>query len=231
MAMTLALVASLAVAAPPNTAEQAMERMRVGDALLHLDDMKGACEAYRETIELLPTWWMPHLALVRCGRFVGLPIEELVEHARFAARARPRIPVTHMHLGLVLEESGDEDGAIRAYEAALRAHEGMFDARYRLGILLAKAGKPKRARRHLERVLEARPDHVVARRHLASMYERLGMVRKAEAAWVNLAQRSRNPALALSRLVRFYQRHGMKAAARQARARYSARFPSAPPKK
>ncbi|MFT5430955.1 MAG: tetratricopeptide (TPR) repeat protein, partial [Myxococcota bacterium] len=217
-----------AFAAPPSVrvarqdrARLAAEKMRVGDARLRLDDLRGACKAYRETIKLLPTWWMPRLALVRCGRFIGVPSRELIEHARFAVKARPQIPITHLQLGLVLEESGQLKEAIVAYRAALRTHTDLFEARYRLGVLLAELGEHRSARRHLEQVLEARPGYVVARFHLGPLLETLGDLPAAETSYRELVNVSRNRALALSRLARFYQRHKMDREAAQTRREYN----------
>ncbi len=234
MAITALVVTALMATPPPappdpvqrvrNSADVAAKRMRLGDALLRLGDLRGACDAYKETIDLLPTWWMPRLAIVRCGRFVGVPLKELIAHARFAVRARPQIPITHAQLGLVLEEAGATQEAVRAFETALRLNARDFQVRYRLGMLLARLKRPKAARRHLEMVLEQRSGHIVARTHLARIYEQLRMTRKAAAQYVHLAETSRFKALALSRLIRFYQRHGMRALARAARARYSAAF-------
>ncbi len=228
----MALILSILLAAPPNPevakhrdrAERAMQRMREGDALLEKQDMKGACEAYVDTVELLPTWWMPHLAIVRCGRFTDMSLETLLEHARFAVKARPQLPITHAQLGLVLEEANDPGGASRAYEAALRLDPHRLEVRYRLGLLLARAGQPKRARRHLEKIVEHRPEQVVAWSHLASIYVALGAKRDAERALLVLAERSRFPGLALSRLIRFYAKHGMKKKAARARREYHRRY-------
>lgn len=231
MALIIALALLAQPAAPPDPVEvhrnnvtRAMERMREGDTLLRQDDLKGACDAYQDTVKLLPTWWMPHLALVRCGRFVGMPLETLKEHAEFAARARPRLPITHYLLGLVLEEAGDEDQAVAAYETALRHNARRFEVRYRLGVLLARRGEHQRARAQLEYVLDVRPNHIVALSHLAGTYETLGLLAQAESALGRLTQRSRFPALALSRLVRFFTKHGMTKKAERAKKAWQSRF-------
>ena len=207
----------------------AKHQMLEGDKRLAADDPRAACRAYEAAIEVLPTWWMPRLAFVNCGRYVGAPTAVLLEHARFAVRARPGLALAHARLGFVLEDAGKIAEARRAYESALRVRAGMFDVRYRLGVMLARQGKSRAARRHLEQVLKSRPDHVVALRYLAGMYEKLGRLAQAEAAYRELEVRSRYPALALARLIRFYQRHRMKAQAAEARDRYLARFtPPAP---
>lgn len=198
--------------------------MREGDALLRAGDLRGACASYQATIELLPTWWMPHLALVRCGRFVGLPLPGLLEHAQFAARARPRIPITHAELGMVLEELGRDSEALTAYRDALTYHPDLVDVQFRLGALLLRLERPREALAHLTAVVMHRPTHVVARRHLARTYEQLGNVEEAEKGYVDLVTRSRFRALALSRLIRFYERHRMVDKAAQARGWYAERY-------
>lgn len=207
-----------------NRADRAARTMRVGDAKLRLGDLRGACGDYAKAIEILPSWWMPRLAIVRCGRFTGLPLKTLTTHAEFAVRARPEIPITHVQYGLVLEEAGDLDAAIAAYQAALRRHSALPEARYRLGMLLSRRRRYKAATRHLEHAVAMRPLMVQARAKLAHLYEKVGRIADAESGLVELLTRSRNPRLAFSRLIRFYRRQGMAKRERTARQRYRKRF-------
>lgn len=229
--MALTLLAALVlvqpvdpVAAVASRAARAAKQMRVGDQLLDLGDLKGACDAYRQTTEILSSWWMPRLALVRCGRFTGVPIDELIQHARFAVRARPKIPITHSQLGLVLEEAGRTAEAMAAYRAALNVDERMVDVRYRLGMLLAADGKNREAAANLLAVVRRQPHHVVAWRKLARIHEVLGQHQEAERALERLVVESRYPSAAIARLIRFYGRRHMPQKARRARQVYRDRF-------
>ena len=229
--MALTLLAALVLAQPADPvaevatrAARAAKQMRLGDQLLELGDLKGACEAYRQTTDILSSWWMPRLALVRCGRFTGVPIDELIEHARFAVRARPRIPITHSQLGLVLEEAGRTAEATAAYRAALNVDERMYDVRYRLGMLLAADGKNREAVANLLAVVRRQPHHVVAWRKLARLHETLGQHEHAERALQRLVVESRYPSEAIARLIRFYGRRRMPQKARRARQVYRDRF-------
>lgn len=222
------LVSSLAAAQTPpdpvaearDTASRAAEKMRLGEALLRLDDVRGACDAFSDAVVLLPTWWMPRLAAARCGRVTGMPLGKILENAEVAVRSRPQIPATHLAWALALEEAGRDSEAIAAYEATLRVHADLLEARFRLGVLLARANDSRAARRHLEEVLGVRPDYIVARVHLTRVYEGLGLLDEAEDGMRDMVAKSRYPAQAMANLVRFYERHGMSAKAREAKARY-----------
>jgi tetratricopeptide (TPR) repeat protein len=205
-------------------AQSAARNVRLGDTLFRKDDVKKACRAYAAALDARPSWWIARLAVVRCGRYVGIPIETLIEHARFAVRARPQIPATHLQYGLVLEEAGRFEPAIAAYEQALRSHVHLATARFRLGVLQARAGRLQSARQNLEEVLNLRPDYMVARVHLTDVYEKLGLIREAESRLEELVELSRYPARALSRLIRFYTRHKMYRQAKKAKRQYQRRF-------
>ena len=205
-------------------ARLAAEKVREGDVFFRDDNLRGACNSYQAAIKILPSWWMPRLAVVRCGRFVGIPIRQLVAHAEFAVKARPQIPVTHLNLGLVLEEAGEDARAIKAYRDALRRHKNLTKARFRLGVLVARAGNLVEARRHLEIVLTKSPSYMVARSHLTRVYEKLGELKRAESGYQLMVKRSRYPARALSALIRFYERTGQKKRARNARRVYRVRY-------
>ncbi|MBT9554806.1 MAG: tetratricopeptide repeat protein [Myxococcales bacterium] len=208
------------VIAVKDRAERALERMQHGDALLKLEDLHGACKAYRESIEVLQSWWVPRLALVRCGRFTGADTGELLEHATFAVKARPEIPMTHLQYALVLDDAGRRADAITEYHEALRLNPQFFEAHYRLGVLYSRDGKAGLARRHLEAVLDAQPGHVVARGLLAELCETEGDIASARRHLEALAETSRYPMQALARLIAFLERNGLKKDAAPLRVRY-----------
>lgn len=221
----LLVIAHAAWAEPPEdaiarNAAAAAERMRYGDALFRLEDLRGACAAYRETITLLPSWWMPRLALVRCGRLLGSPIEELLEHAEFAVKARPELPLTHLQYALVLEEAGRDRDATVEYIKALSEHPRLFEAHYRLGVVYERQGDIAGARRHFETALELQSGHVVARTRLADLCERDGDLEAARVHLEALVNRSRFRMQALARLIQFLERHGMNDLAATRRAEY-----------
>jgi len=208
------------VIAVKDRAERALERMQHGDALLKLEDLHGACKAYRECIEILQSWWVPRLALVSCGRFTGADSGELLEHATFAVKARPEIPMTHLQYALVLDDVGRHADAITEYQEALRLNPQFFEAHYRLGVLYSRDGKATLARRHLEAVLDAQPAHVVARGLLAELVEAEGDISAARRHLEALAESSRFPMQALARLIAFLERNGLKKDAAPLRVRY-----------
>ncbi len=75
--------------------------------------------------------------------------------------------------GRALEDRGDLDGAISAYELAARLKPDLLDAHYRLGGALLKRGNFDRAATAIQRVLKLRSGYAEA--HLA-----LGKIRQAQ---------------------------------------------------
>lgn len=224
--LIVAIGAGPASAKPParNAAERALTTKNAGDKKLAEGDLRGACQSYQHAAKILPAWWIPHIAIAQCGRFAGLTVGEVLAHAERAVKARPGLTVTQYQYGFALEEAGQVDKAIKAYEKALAVYANHHDARYRLGVLLARRGRYKDARRHLEELLKSRNWYIVARVELTRLYEKLKLYDLAESGHRDLIMRSRNPAQALSRLVRFYERIGWKAKAKAARQQYYARF-------
>ena len=200
--------------------------MRSGDQLLRSDQVRAACNAYQKAHAALPTWWMPRLAIVRCGRITGVPNPRLLEHAEFAVKARPQIAITHTEYGAVLEEAGRKADATKAYQAALRIDVRRLDARIRLGILLSELGRHKAAKRHLETIVRFRPREMRVLLALAQSYEGLGELKKSERTYQTIAQKTQYPAQGLARLIKFYDRHGMNKKSAKAKKRFSTRFPS-----
>jgi len=227
------LLVNHAMAEPPksdpvrmvrNQATQATQWMHIGDRALRKNDIYKACEAYQKAHKALPSWWMPHLAIVRCGRITGVPIETLLAHATHAREARPQIALPHLEYGAVMEELGRTQDAARAYEAALRINVNRHDARQRLGMLLASLGKLKAARRHLENVQRHGFNTIRGQLTLAQVYEKLRLLPEAEAALKNVVKRSRYPSQAMARLIRFYDREHLVEKADAARKRFQIRF-------
>ena len=207
-----------------NRAREAAEQMREGDALLKAGDIAGACSAYAATLERLPSWWLPHLALVRCGRLLGRPASSLLHHARFAAEARPRIPATHLQLGLTLEELGQRDAAMAAYEAALKLRQDFFQARYRLGLLHREKGNSVDAIRHLNEVIKMYPGHMVALSLLAELHETKGHIDASLNTLKRMLLYSHHPRTVLSRIGRLLSHAGRSKELRDLKAEWRARF-------
>ncbi len=227
------LLVSHAQAKPPkddpvrivrNHASRASLWMRKGDRALRKNDIRKACEAYQSAHKALPSWWMPHLAIVRCGRITGISLATLLTHALYARKARPQIALTHLEYGAVLEELGRNQEAARSYEAALRIDVNRHHARQRLGMLLASLGNLKAARRHLENVRRHGFDTIRGQLSLAQIYEKLRMLPKAEAALQDVVKRSRYPSQAMARLIRFYDRQHMEEKGDEAKRRFQNRF-------
>lgn len=207
-----------------NRAREASKSMRAGDVKLEAGDVAGACQDYTRTLELLPSWWLPHLALVRCGRLLGYPAKTLLDHAMFAADARPRIPATHLQLGLTLEELGRFDEAIAAYEAALVLRKDFFQARYRLGMLKRDSGEDIDAIRHLNAVITMYPGHIVALSTLATLHGKRGHVDAALATLQRLLTFSHHPRAVMGRIGRLLKNAGREQDLKRLREHWKKRF-------
>ena len=214
------------VAQVRNRAKAAAEAMRAGDTLLRGGHIAGACKAYRKTLDLLPSWWLPHLALVRCGRLLGESPASLLEHARYAARARPKIPATHLQLALTLEETGKTREAIDALKAALTLRPDFFEAGYRLGMLYAKHGKHTEAIQHLNDTIMAYPGHVVSLNTLAELHLRKGHVDAALSTLRQLLLHSHYPSQVMGRIGSVLRQHGRTAELSKLQSEWRRRFVS-----
>ena len=193
-----------------NRARAAAAQMKSADRLLESGNIASACNGYEATRRLLPSWWLPHLALVRCGRLLGVDSTALLEHATYAVKVRPKIPATHLQLAMTLEDLGRLDAAAAALEAALKLRPDFFQARYRLGLIRAQQGNNESAVHHLNQTLLAYPGHVVALHHLANLHEALGHVDAAANTLTQLLSVSLHPRTVYSRLVRLLARHKRK---------------------
>lgn len=96
--------------------------------------------------------------------------------AFIALRARLPAPsaMLEIHLAASLQQLGDEEGAVRALEAAARADPGMASAHQGLAALLAKAGRLEEARAALERAIVVLPRHAALLIQAARVFARLG---------------------------------------------------------
>ncbi len=207
-------------------AKSAAEAMRSGDELLRGGHIADACKAYRKSLDLLSSWWLPHLALVRCGRMLGESPAALLEHARYAARARPKIPATHLQLALTLEETGKAHEAIDALKAALTLRPDFFEASFRLGMLYAKHGKHTEAIQHLNNTILAYPGHVVSLNTLADLHLRKGHIDAALSTLRQLLLHSHYPRQIMGRIGNVLRQNGRIADLSKLRSEWHRRFGS-----
>jgi hypothetical protein len=82
--------------------------------------------------------------------------EALRELSR-ALEIDPGLPSLRSYYGRALLFTGDADGALEAFEAALADDPNDYDAHHYLASILATRGRTEEARPHAERALELRP--------------------------------------------------------------------------
>jgi tetratricopeptide (TPR) repeat protein len=70
--------------------------------------------------------------------------------------------------------TGDNNAAIRVYQAFLARRPDFYQAQFNLGCALMALRRPREAAQHFEKVLTLKPDYRAAHLHLATCYEELG---------------------------------------------------------
>ena len=96
---------------------------------------------------------------------------EACELYRKAVQAAPGHAKAHLNLGIGLEASGDVDGAIGQYEAALVIDAADTYANYNLAKLLYARGDLARAEPLLKAALESKPDFPEAQVVFSNVYD------------------------------------------------------------
>ena len=121
-----------------------------------------------------------------------------VKEARFALEASMSYPTyppdAHNRLAGMLEHSGDEVGAIRHYEQAVRSDPAAKEAHYRLGRLYQKHHKLEQAAASYQRTLEVLPDHAEARQTLYRVLLAMGRHDQHEGKWEQAVEHYRRAA-------------------------------------
>jgi tetratricopeptide (TPR) repeat protein len=106
-----------------------------------------------------------------------------------AMRLNPHLPGLYTLGGMIVEYSGDPQGAAGAYQKALEANPNDFEARLHLAAVLYERRQLDAARQHLDRALEIQPTSSSARYELARVERAQGQL---EAALKDLEEVVRN---------------------------------------
>lgn len=181
--------AAIAVTRPDGEAHHLL-----GRTLAARGDDAGAAAALRRSLELEPRRAEALHELAGALRRQGLADEatrvaaayeaqrgtvESLRDRRRDALSAPDSAVAQHNLGVVLEESGSDDEALRAYQRALALDAGQAASHARLGLLLLRRGAWETARTHLAQA----PDDASARHGLAWANARLGRTDEAIAGY------------------------------------------------
>ena len=104
-------------------------------------------------------------ALAREGKY-----DLAIEHYKAALRLDPHLPGLHLNLGLAYFKSNHLPEAAAAFEEAVRADSGNFQARALLGMSYYGSGRYRDAAAQLKLASEAQPDNLELRYTLAQSY-------------------------------------------------------------
>lgn len=97
-------------------------------------------------------------------------VEATLGELRAQAETHPNHALTAYAEGRLLSRLEDSEGAIRAYERAIRAHPGFGSALYNLGVVLVGLGRAQDATDAFQRALAVEPGNVDAWYNLAQVH-------------------------------------------------------------
>jgi tetratricopeptide (TPR) repeat protein len=138
--------ARLRDAALSTNAATAEQRFREACAI-EGDDPEAAATLYRAAIGLDAHHAAAHLNLGRTLHEQGR-LDEAETAYRRGVDACPGDPLLRFNLAVLLEDRGDESGALQCYDAALAHDPSLADAHYNLALLHERAGRRREALRH-----------------------------------------------------------------------------------
>ena len=124
-----------------------------------------------------------------------------IHHIRRALELRPRNAVYLFNLGVVYQQLGDLDEAVRSYRTSLRARPDP-ETFYNLGVAEQARGHLSEAARSYERALELNPKCAAARNNLGSVQEAQGKHQEAARSYRRAAQATPDDPQILQNLAR-----------------------------
>lgn len=92
-----------------------------------------------------------------------------------ALAAKPRSPQWRFLEALYLAETGQDQEAIRAFEAVTEEFPELAEPYNNLAVLYLRCGEPQKARMALERAIFNRPNYGVAYENLGDLYSQLAL--------------------------------------------------------
>jgi len=146
----------------------------LGQALVHagrLADGLALVEKVAEGRGSAEAWLLAGEAAFHLNFF-----ERAQRYADAAARVNPRLPGLYTLQGQVLQDLGDNQGAIAALRKAVEADANDFDAHLTLGAVLNVERDLDGAKMHVQRALQLRPSSPLARFEMARVERALGQL-------------------------------------------------------
>jgi Flp pilus assembly protein TadD/4-amino-4-deoxy-L-arabinose transferase-like glycosyltransferase len=159
-------------------AMQASTAFNLGYYLARTDRPDEAAEAYRRSIELLPTHARARSSLGGLLTQRG-EHDEALSQLREATRLDPTLPSAWTNLGIELASRRQADEAVSALQRALILDPTNIEATYNLGVAFASLGDDERALRYLREVVLAQPSHALAQNNIGVILATHGDMRGA----------------------------------------------------
>jgi tetratricopeptide (TPR) repeat protein len=120
---------------------------------------------------------------------------------RLALQENPQNAASHFLLGCLLEQKGENDQAIVAFQRASALDPGNADAVYNLGTMLLWRGEAVAAASLLENAVLLRPDHVPSYNNLGKAYFLAGLPELSVASYQEALGRAPENVIALKNLL------------------------------
>jgi tetratricopeptide (TPR) repeat protein len=149
----------------------------LGSALVHAGRTREGLERIERVLEQRPS--AEAYALAAHAYMKLADFGQARQKADLAMRLDPHYPGLLTLRGMILECSGDAEGAMRAYREALKANPNDFEAHLRLGTALYDQRQLDEARQHLQRAITLQPASRIARYELARVERAQGQLAAA----------------------------------------------------
>ena len=180
----------------------------LGRAAVEAGALTAALPILRRAVALAPknpvAWTLLGRVLTREGR----QLEEAKKALERAALLAPEDAEPAYRLGLVFEQLGHPERALKQYGMAAAHAPKRADVRLALGRCARTAGKHNVARSAFEALRLLEPQSAIARTNLAELYERAGDWKHAEEMLRALTKESPGEWLYFEQLARFLERRG-----------------------
>ena len=152
----------------------------LGRALAAAGERAGAMDAFSRLLALEGDDLEGHVAL---AELIGERKVGALKHLQVLAERGPDLPAARRNLALLLEKTGDKDGARQAYEGLIEVAPDDPVPHERLGQLLAEGGDAAGAAVHLRWLAERADGQDKPWRRLAQALAGLGDAEAEMAAW------------------------------------------------
>jgi tetratricopeptide (TPR) repeat protein len=199
MAVIAIVVAGCSGAADGLDEALALERAgRDADALGALDAL-----ALRS-----PAWELPRIEAARLRMKLGRELDRAAADLQLALSLAPGNPRAHYLFGVAAEGRGDEEAAMRGYDAALSLRPSYEEARFRLAGIHFARGEWALAEHHYRELAQGSSASSQARLQWIATLEKQGRDDAAEAELVRMREADPRSMLVAHRLAALYERTG-----------------------